>query len=668
MRAGGGQSAAPTPNTRTVRVNVDLAALNSGKGVIVDSGTTDTYLNKAVGPAFRRAWKMATGRPYSHFPMRLTNEELARLATVLVQCHAYATIDPSVEDYNNIPGYVGNLDPSAPNDLLIAIPATSYMDYSPITKMYTSRLYLTETSGGVLGSNTMQGHNVVFDWRLGRIGFAESSCTYDKRDLPADLVGDEEGYPADCVVNHPILTTSCIETVQQDLCELEPSNIALLGTVKWTALVESPGTPAGLTCQETAGGSTGDSSDDDQHRVACPGNGVCEEERPCQLTCKELERASKVHTKPEDNEKLGCGDSYWSACDRACLQTRLFSEAFSDGQCHEISRISRPCHTDACMRESPCLVPYLVHLVLGFRGLDIFDWTLDADDVVGRALVKTASNLIGESTFLEGDVNVVFSLPWYLEEDNPEAAIHYKSDKVKPVGVKVVVDISIVNHDYKKTIFQGDGDVSNAIDNILSNRTIDRKKAMKCSEKDLHRLAKLALRLKKEVLMAPNFMSILIEEIKQAETNRTGGEVENSIYFSPLYSRSNNKNASRIISTWSVPTGVDEKINYYGPHRPAWYIFLRFLHVCTVILMVLILVWSLGGASSSLRELCIRCGFRWRRQRAYSYGSISGHLEDDHEDNDSLTLELAVHSPDRYRNGTVLKRKGSQQPRKANDS
>jgi len=658
VRAGGGQSAAPTPGTRTVRVHVDLTALNSGKGVIVDSGTTDTYLNKAVAPAFRRAWKTATGRPYSHFPMRLTDEELARLPTVLVQCHAYSAVDPAVDDYGTIPGYVGSLDPSAPNDLLIAIPATSYMDYSPISKMYTSRLYFTESSGGVLGSNTMQGHNVVFDWRLGRVGFAESSCTYDKRDFPVELLSDEEGYPADCVVSKPILTTTCLETVDAAICEGHPDNVAVLGKQTWTALVESPGTRAGLTCQETAGDGGGSSAaKDEASQVFCRGDGVCEERRDCQYTCKELERASKVQPKPVDNEKLGCGDSYWSACDRSCRQTRLQSVAYSDGFCHEVSRESRPCHTGACMRESPCLVPYLVHVILGFHGLAIHDWTFAADDIVSRALVKTASDLLGEKVFFEGDVNIVFSLPWYLEEDDPEAAFRHKSDKeIKPVGVKVVVDISVVNHAYNKTALPlKDPSSSSTLENILANRTIYENSAIQCDEVDLHRLAKLTLRLKKKFLNAAHFMPTLLNKMKRIETKNDSY----TPYFAPIYTDYGHKNASRLISTWSVSTGVDEEINYYGPHRPIWYIFVRVLHISSIFLMVLFLFWSLGGAWSSIRDTFLRLGVRWRRNR-YNALSKMETLDEHTEEDGAVTLELAVHSPSQYRNGTVLKRKGSQ--------
>jgi hypothetical protein len=158
--SGGGQSALSFDEAhRTIRVRVDITSLNSGKGVIVDSGTTDTYLNRVVAKEFNKAWRKATGREYSHAPIRLTPEQLKSLPTILVQCHAYAKRnDVYVGDYDDVPGYAGRLDSKNPNDLLIAIPATSYMDYSPATNQYTSRVYFTESAGGVLGANAMQGN------------------------------------------------------------------------------------------------------------------------------------------------------------------------------------------------------------------------------------------------------------------------------------------------------------------------------------------------------------------------------------------------------------------------------------------------------------------------------------------------------------------------------
>jgi hypothetical protein len=79
---------------------MDQTKLNSGKGVIVDSGTTDTYLNKQVMKEFSKAWQKATGKTYSHALVRLTDEELRSLPTILIQCDAYTkALDPSIESY-----------------------------------------------------------------------------------------------------------------------------------------------------------------------------------------------------------------------------------------------------------------------------------------------------------------------------------------------------------------------------------------------------------------------------------------------------------------------------------------------------------------------------------------------------------------------------------------
>jgi hypothetical protein len=321
------------------------------------------------------------------------------------------------------------------------------------------------------------------------------------------------------------------------------------------------------------------------------------------------------------------------------------------------------------MRESPCLVPYLVHVVLGFHGLAIHDWTFASDDVLAQALARTSMNTMGASVFTQGDVNVIFSLPWYLEEDGPEAALRHKSDEeVKPVGVKVVLEISIVNLEYNKTalVYEEEEESSGStLEQLLGNWTAHKDQAIKCSEDSLHHLAQVALRLKKKVINVPGFMTNLIHEMERLEIEERKGPV----YFARVYSHAENKNASRLISTWSVLTGMEEEINYYGPHRPAWYIVLRVLHVCTIFIMVLMLVWSLGGAASSLHEMCLRRGWGWRRPR-HRYTSANqlesmGRSDSDGEA-DGVLLEMAVHSTthDRYRGtGLVMKRKGSQLPR-----
>lgn len=52
---------------------------------------------------------------------------------------------------------------------------------------YTPRIYLTEGSGAVLGANAINEHNVIFDPDGLRVGFARSSCRYDKKHSQHDF-------------------------------------------------------------------------------------------------------------------------------------------------------------------------------------------------------------------------------------------------------------------------------------------------------------------------------------------------------------------------------------------------------------------------------------------------------------------------------------------------
>ena len=79
--------------------------------------------------------------------------------------------------------------------------------------------------------------------------------------------------------------------------------------------------------------------------------------------------------------------------------------------------------------------------------------------------------------------------------------------------------------------------------------------------------------------------------------------------------------------------------------------------------MLFMLAWSLGGASWSVRDVCRRFGIRWHRRQRYVSVSQMEDCVHEEENGDAVTLEMAVRAPDRSRNSTVLKRKGSQQPR-----
>ncbi|CAM9418888.1 unnamed protein product [Ectocarpus fasciculatus] len=168
-----------------VSIAKDAAIFQRGKGIIVDSGTTDTYLPRSVAKGFSAAWEMATGSPYAnckdnHFCMILTSAELEALPTVTIHMDG---------------GLEVNVRPSG------------YMDALGKDNAYAPRIYLTEAMGGVLGANVMLDHNVVFDFDNHLVGFAEGVCDYradNENSAPGDggaegVCGEGEVAREDCV-------------------------------------------------------------------------------------------------------------------------------------------------------------------------------------------------------------------------------------------------------------------------------------------------------------------------------------------------------------------------------------------------------------------------------------------------------------------------------------
>lgn len=75
VREGGGQSAAADGDDQVARnVDVDFSEMNTGKGVIVDSGTTDTYLHKSIAAPFEagKHWEGGSRHAPSHEVDRIT--------------------------------------------------------------------------------------------------------------------------------------------------------------------------------------------------------------------------------------------------------------------------------------------------------------------------------------------------------------------------------------------------------------------------------------------------------------------------------------------------------------------------------------------------------------------------------------------------------------------
>jgi len=172
MRKGGGSSVRPENIGMTVvRVDFDDEEANGEVGIPLDSAKPNSRLPKIIEEPFRRVWKTITGTEYSYGRLRLLDGDLSRLPTLLFQFKASLDVDYAVDPFSVL-GMVGDLDPAAPYDIIIAVPANHYMAYNPVTGYYRSHINFA-SSGTYIGSNLMYGHDIMFDFERNRIGIAE---------------------------------------------------------------------------------------------------------------------------------------------------------------------------------------------------------------------------------------------------------------------------------------------------------------------------------------------------------------------------------------------------------------------------------------------------------------------------------------------------------------
>jgi len=179
LRHGGGGDLAhsSSADAKVIPLDVLEGTLNNG-GVIVDSGTTDTYLTRGISAKFRAAFQELSGREYSNKKWELNAGELESLPTILIQLEGDLDLNkPLGDDPSQVEGLAGDMDSDHPYDVIVAIPPSHYMELDSSGK-YVARVYDTEAGGSVLGANIMMGHDVLFDVDKQVIGWAQSQCDY----------------------------------------------------------------------------------------------------------------------------------------------------------------------------------------------------------------------------------------------------------------------------------------------------------------------------------------------------------------------------------------------------------------------------------------------------------------------------------------------------------
>lgn len=149
-----------------------LQSINSGKGCILDSGTTDTYLPAKLAKRFAKAAMAATNgltnfsdqlrqRSYSFAEFQI----LPQITFVLAN-----NVTLTMEPRHYMEG--------------ITLDRGDLVDQWEGSKILTNRVYLEETDGAVLGANAMIGVDILFDLQGHQVGIAKADCTASLGSVP----------------------------------------------------------------------------------------------------------------------------------------------------------------------------------------------------------------------------------------------------------------------------------------------------------------------------------------------------------------------------------------------------------------------------------------------------------------------------------------------------
>ena len=512
LREGGGLSAlADNPNEIVHRV--DSVANDLGKNAIVDSGTTDTYLNRKLKNPFNSVWKSIVGKDHNNNKVKLTNEQLLALPTILFQIEAFDSDDNM--DHDTV-GLTGSLDSQHPMDVLYAVPSIHYMEKTS-DGSYASRLYFTESNGGVLGANSMRGHDILFDWENGRVGFAESDCTFeDLVDNDNTSAVDKES--VDCVLGEIVVSSSCedsIEGFSQDKCAKEPDAV-LTGVEILTAEILDKGNKNGKSCEVVLGNLY---HHDKVGTTSCS-DGLCNQTNSCSINCSDISSYDDQNGGDSNSSEL-CDTSLWGICRSSCTQIKVESTFDAeDGKCHEIKSIVRPCHTGACLDANPCHIPFKIHVILGIDGGDVSLWTKRNEQ---EFINKLATVLKQKNSIIEpGDIDVLMTSKWR------------PSSLATTTGLKVISEISIYDSSIDK---EGSSDDESS-----------------CPMERLMQVSKVASKLK-ESLKEDDVIDALVSELVNMEADDE----------SPFSAIPQNGGISKVIESWIIRTGIDRPLEYVDP-------------------------------------------------------------------------------------------------------
>ena len=131
----------------------------------MDSGTTDTFLSHKIAKVFHIAWAKVVGRKYTNQLQLYTYEQFMKLPIIALELDGGSQWDVRPEAY---------MEAYTTTDATVSNRSAPWQG----KRGFTSRIYVDEPNGAVLGSNFMMDHEVYFDTANRRMGIARSSCQF----------------------------------------------------------------------------------------------------------------------------------------------------------------------------------------------------------------------------------------------------------------------------------------------------------------------------------------------------------------------------------------------------------------------------------------------------------------------------------------------------------
>lgn len=158
---------------------------NRDSNILLDSGTTDTYLLKTSLTRFETVFTHVTG--YRYVPGE--------------------TYFLTQEDFLSLPTLYFHMD----EDIVLEMGPEKYMEDQG-RDTYIPRIYFSESKNPILGANALSGYNIAFDLENKRVGFAAARCSFNGEGSlkHCECNGEEEAFKGKvCGMNSETYISKC---------------------------------------------------------------------------------------------------------------------------------------------------------------------------------------------------------------------------------------------------------------------------------------------------------------------------------------------------------------------------------------------------------------------------------------------------------------------------